>query len=264
MQCSNNLKQIGLALHNYHDVYQRLPYGSHPSLETAHWNWQPRILAFMEMSPLQNKLDFRIAARDGANYDLVREPQAAFLCPSDPTAREYCTEESFADTGDGRHWLLSQSDYAGCLGDYHNDTGVGQDPAYGNVWAVTGKWPSETRGMISRYGWGASFRDVTDGLSNTFCVGECIGSLCIIQNFASQCVATTAHPINYMNQSLMASRPTASNARWDEAIGFRSFHPGGALFLLGDASVRFVSDTIDGVAYRAAASRAGSESTGMQ
>jgi len=62
-----------------------------------------------------------------------------------------------------------------------------------------------------------------------------------------------------MNQSLINAIPTQGNPRWDESIGFRSFHPGGANFSLGDGSVRFVSENVDGQAYRAMASRMGGE-----
>jgi prepilin-type processing-associated H-X9-DG protein len=94
-------------------------------------------------------------------------------------------------------------------------------------------------------------------------VGECIGAFCITQNFASQSWGTTAHPINHMNKSLMDNMPTQANPRWDESIGFRSFHPGGANFLLGDGSVRFVSEGIDGPTYRAYASRANGEALNL-
>lgn len=257
-QCSNNMKQIGIALHNYHDTFKRLPFGSH---HADRWGWQPRMIQFMEMNALYDQLDFSVAAWQGGNHDLVRQIQPAFICPSDTFGDEFLSEENYADTGDGVHWILSQSDYAGCIGDYRNTTGVGQTPAYGNVGWGANTGPNQVRGMIGRWRWAAAFRDVKDGLSNTFCVGECIGALCITQNFATQCWATTAHPINYMNDSLMENRPswTPNNPRWDESIGFRSFHPGGAQFCMGDASVRFVSETIDGPTYRAAASRSGNE-----
>ena len=248
MQCSNNMKQIGLALHNYHDTYQRLPYGSH---HQNRWGWQPRVLAFLEQRNAFEKLDFNVASWQGTNIDIIRAKYPAFLCPSDPTSDRMLEEESFA----GPTWVISQSDYAACIGDYQNSTGVGQTPAYGNVGGTT----TEVRGMIGRWGWAAKFRDVTDGLSNTICVGECIGSFCITQNFGTQCFATTAHPINYLNKSLFDTIPTQSNPRWDESIGFRSYHPGGAMFQMGDGSVRFLAEMIDGATYRGLASRVGGE-----
>ena len=76
---------------------------------------------------------------------------------------------------------------------------------------------------------------------------------------SSQSWGTTAHPINFMNDSLKNNLPTQGNPRWDESIGFRSYHTGGANFALGDGSVRFIRDSIDGVTYRAMASRDGGE-----
>jgi len=257
--CTNNMKQIGVALHNYHDVNGRLPHGTFAATQQSRWGWQPRLLPFIEGGAEFNLLDFRIAAwqpdQNGNNFQCLRRIHRSFLCPSDTLSERIIQEEGF-----GAGWEISQSDYAGNIGDYINSTGIGATPAYGNVGFAANEGPNEVRGVISRWKWSASFRDVIDGLSNTFCVGECIGALCITQNFGTQCFATTAHPINYMNQSLIDSPPTPANPRWDESIGFRSFHPGGANFLLGDASVRFVSDTIDGVIYRGLASRMGRES----
>ena len=87
----------------------------------------------------------------------------------------------------------------------------------------------------------------------------CVGAFCITQNLASQSWGTTAHPINFMNDSLSRNLPTQANPRWDESIGFRSYHSGGANFLLADGSVRFISENIDGPTYRALGSRAGNE-----
>ncbi len=113
--------------------------------------------------------------------------------------------------------------------------------------------------MISRTGWSARFQDVSDGLSKTFLVGECVGALCITQSFASQCFATTAHPINYLNESLAADMPTIDNPRWDESVDFRSYHAGGALFATCDAAVQFIDNNIDGEIYRSLAYRAEGE-----
>jgi prepilin-type processing-associated H-X9-DG protein len=181
----------------------------------------------------------------------LKQKYPMFLCPSDPFSGAVREEEGFA----APTWVLSQADYAACAGDYKNSGGVGQPPDYGN----TGYGAPVSRGVMARWGWSARFADVPDGLSNTFAVGECVGAFCITQNLLSQCWGTTAYPINYQNKSLAATLPTQANPRWDESIGFRSFHPGGANFLLCDGSARFVREGIDGATYRAFASRDGGE-----
>jgi prepilin-type N-terminal cleavage/methylation domain-containing protein len=257
MTCQNNLKQIGLAMQAHHDARQRLPTSEHWDWppRPQRWGWLPKILPQLDDSALFDKLDFRVDAWMGSNYPLLREPYPPVLCPSNPRGRELREEENFA----APDWVLSQADYAANIGDHTNFTGVGELPPFGHVPPGS----SAIRGVISRTGWSARFRDVTDGLSKTFAVGECIGASSIVQNFASQSFATTAQPINFMNESLAATPPTMSNPRWDESIAFRSLHPGGANFLTCDAAVRFVDEGIDGATYRGLASRAGQESAAV-
>ena len=240
-QCVNNLKQIGLALHGYHGQWNQLP------CSDLKWNWQPRMLSFLEQDVEFQQFDFAKKSYEGANLQHLQRIHPEFLCPSDPTRNQLVEEEAGGNP-------FSQTDYAGSMGDYMNATGVGQTPTYGNVNKVV-----PVRGMIGRWGWSAGFEEVHDGLSNTIMVGECIGSVCICQSFGLESFATTAHPINYMNASLLATPPTMAIPRWDESIGFRSLHPNGATFCMGDGSVHFFSDNLDGFAYRALASRDGGE-----
>jgi prepilin-type N-terminal cleavage/methylation domain-containing protein/prepilin-type processing-associated H-X9-DG protein len=252
IKCTNNMKQLGLALHSYHDRSGRLPTSEHHNgFNPNRWSWGPKILADVEQTAVYNQIDFKVHSWQGNNYALLRERFTLFLCPSNRFADVMREEENFA----GPTWILSQCDYATVAGDYKNATGVGATPDYGNQSYTN----PVSRGMMARWGWSARFTEVTDGLSNTFMLGECIGAFCITQNFASQCWGTTAHPINFMNASLAVNLPTQGNPRWDESIGFRSFHPGGANFLLGDGSVRFIRESIDGATYRALASRANNE-----
>ena len=256
MSCGNNFKQLGIAFHNYHDTFKRVPYDTFhaPGGVTKYrWGWQPRMLPFMEQTARYDGLNFSLNAWEANNYALLKNPMPMFLCPSDALSEEIREEEGFA----APTWVLSQCDYGTVIGDYMNSTGVGATPVFGN----TGYGAPQVRGMSGRWGWGTKFAGVTDGLSNTFMLGECIGAMCITQNFGTQCWGTTAHPINYLNKSLQDNLPTQGNPRWDESIGFRSFHPGGAQFCMGDGSVRFVPETVDQVAYRAAASRANGEPT---
>lgn len=249
MECSNNMKQIGLALHNYHDTFKSLPM-SNPNCPAKRWGWMPRILPFIEGSAMHDSFDFALASWQGNNFQFLTQTHEGFLCPSDPLSTEIREEEFFA----APTWVISQADYAAVIGDYRNSTGVGATPAFGNVGCG-----NQVRGMIGRWGWSARLRDVTDGTSSTFMVGEVVGAMCIVQNWGVQSFATTAHPINFMNRSLFDNLPTQGNPRWDESIGFRSYHPGGCQFLMGDGSVRFVTETIDGPTYRALASRANGE-----
>jgi len=254
-QCKNNMKQIGLALHNYHDVANVLPSGRfHSGIGTYRWGWMPMILPYIDQAPTYNQLDFNVNGWQNGNYDFFKKPNPTFLCPSDPLAREVREEEGFA----APNWILAQADYAAVIGDYRNSTGIGQTPAYGN----TGYTNNRIRGSIGRWGYAARFADYKDGMSNTAVVGECVGAMCITQNWGTQSFGTTAHPINFMNDSLEQDLPTQANPRWDESIGFRSYHVGGAQFVLGDGSVRFISENIDGTTYRALASVRGREVLG--
>ncbi|HEY4262407.1 MAG TPA: DUF1559 domain-containing protein, partial [Schlesneria sp.] len=244
-QCKNNLKQLGLALHNYHDSFNMLPLED-PVCSGKRWSWIPMILPYVDQGPLYNSFDFNQASWQGTNFQYLQKTFPAFLCPSDALSAPLREEENFA----APTWIVAQADYSAVIGDYINGTGVGNAPAYGNTACYV-----QPRGMISRFASSARLRDVTDGLSNTFAVGETIGALCITQSWATENFGTTAHPINFMNASLISSIPTGANPRWDESIGFRSYHVGGAHFLMGDGSVKFVSENIDGTNYRALASR---------
>jgi prepilin-type N-terminal cleavage/methylation domain-containing protein/prepilin-type processing-associated H-X9-DG protein len=251
-QCVNNLKQIGLAMHGFHDANGILPAGnitcSGYEIQTR-WGWIPRIQSFMEQTVLTNAMNFNQASWQGS-FTYLQITWPGFLCPSDPYKGDILEEEDFA----APTWIISQADYAANIGDYMNSGGVGQLPAFGNVACLTA-----VRGPISRWGWAAQFAWITDGLSNTFLVGECIGRTSIVVNWGSESFATTAYPVNYMNQSLISNPPTQANPSWDASIGFRSFHPGGANFLMCDGSVRFVKDGIAGPTYRSLASIGGSE-----
>jgi hypothetical protein len=114
---------------------------------------------------------------------------------------------------------------------------------------------NNTRGVISRYGYSSRFSHIIDGLSNTIFVGEVIPSKCVWQDWGHQNFVTTAQVINYLNKTV-----ASNNA--DQSISYRSYHTGGAHFLLGDGTVKFISENINSKIYNALASRAGEETIG--
>ena len=263
-QCTNNMKQIGLALHGYHDTYKVLPSGDFHGNGTkpAGWCWIPKIFPYVDQGPAASQLDFTVHSWQGNNPAVLKNRFPLFTCPANPVGDVARSEErpAYATPQPASPWNLGQADYASCIGDYMNASGVGASPAYGNVGYGSN---GEVRGVIGRWGWAAKYALIPDGLSNTFFVGECVGVFCIDQNLTSQSYGTTAHPINYMNNSLFQNPPTESNPRWDESIGFRSYHPGGANFLLGDGTVHYITENIDMAVYRALASRDGAEAVSL-
>jgi prepilin-type processing-associated H-X9-DG protein len=212
--------------------------------------------------------------KDGSvqcNYKIMRTIYPGFLCPSNPLAREITGENQWTENPPSNSWAVSQCDYAVSIGDYRNVTGIG----WGQTNAVSveggsgtaGNSVTRVRGVIGMCGWAASFGEISDGLSNTYLLGECIGTLSYWQSWGVECFAPTAHPINSRNQWLIDKHPASATNQtidgltaWDWNVGFRSMHTGGANFTMTDGSVHFISETVDGTAYRAAASRMGNES----
>ncbi|MBA4191682.1 MAG: prepilin-type cleavage/methylation domain-containing protein [Planctomycetaceae bacterium] len=167
-QSQNNLKQIGLALHNYHDSYQRFPSGYladtySPSANPATldappgWGWGTLILPYVEQDALYRQLRLDLPAWDSANVTAVKNAPKVFLNPAAPNATP--TIQVKTDTGTvlaewGRsHYVVNNGQDESWVYVQHSLAGLpGTGPFYRN---------SKTR-----------MGDVTDGLSNTVFVGE--------------------------------------------------------------------------------------------
>ena len=305
-QCVNQLKQIGIGCHNYHDINGAFPAGNfwgptEGEVEPHAWqSWFLPFLPQMERQALYDQIDFSVnmitRSRAADNLTIAQNQLDELICPSDDfSGVELRTEEVYI--GSGTSPIVSQVSYASSVGDYQavpgntllTDTGQGMpfvdengdckgdNPPFGNKFynpnqtsggcggmgPGTGNpifnQPQRLRGVIGRFSWAASFRQITDGASKTFMAGECIGAWSVLQNFALQSFATTAHPINSGNVEILtgvAEWPEMpDNPEWGFSATFRSLHPGGANFVNCDGSVSFVQDTIDHFTYMALASR---------
>jgi prepilin-type N-terminal cleavage/methylation domain-containing protein/prepilin-type processing-associated H-X9-DG protein len=263
--CRNHLRQIGLAMHNYHETHQVLPvqtsYGP-PWGNRHHWGWIPRILPYLGEGNRANRFDFH---RDGlddtlravqgesvSNLRLIEQALPAVLCPSDPDA-----EVALLRADDAADLRLGLTSYAASVGDHANLTGDGDSSVNNYRFGNFATNAATVRGVISRGGWSARLRDIVDGSSNTILVGEVVPAWCAWVDWGHQNFSTTAHPINFRNGDFASHTLSAQDV--DAAIGFRSRHEGGAFFLFVDGSVEFVSEKIDMPIYRARASRAGGE-----
>ena len=276
--CKNNLKQYGLAIHNYHETHGCLvPAANYES----QWNnypvgWQVRILPFADQAALYNLMNFSTGGYGGgaAGVDLLL-PNGKYLrqmttpysiCPSD------------ASPSPDRNW--AQASYGGSMGSQRTDSangacnlfftpGVhfdnpGGSAGHGNT--------TEKRYIAGIFGRVLSekmtFADITDGPSNTIMVGEILpacsdhGGGWWHFNGMANAHCSTSVPLNtmttcnppYARQSPPYPACTAQN-NWNLSWGFRSAHVGGAHFLLGDGAVRLIGENIDYNTYQRLGSR---------
>ncbi|NLX99601.1 MAG: DUF1559 domain-containing protein [Rhodopirellula sp.] len=268
-QCSNNLKQIGLALHNYHDTYRSLPSGYimvpgpiPVAGSYASWGWGAFILPFIEQQPLHDRLSpgrFRLsdALTAGNAVDRVADLQApigAFRCPSDLAAPTNAGHSLPNNAGSGV--ATATSNYVGNNTSRKWHSGgylVGTDPGQPSQWNPPTPAASAPNGLFWRDS-SVNFRDIVDGTSNTIMAAERAWELTGPAGTAVRCNAAAVHGTNSSNEqtSIRINLGAGSVALGPSlagtsscVYGFSSPHPGGLGVVLADASVRFISLTID-------------------
>jgi prepilin-type N-terminal cleavage/methylation domain-containing protein/prepilin-type processing-associated H-X9-DG protein len=253
-QCTNNLKQIGLACHHYHDSYRCLPPGyfaaaSYPET-TPGWGWGAYLLPYLEQEPLYRQISFTQPMQQ--NPAVIGTMLKVFLCPSDLPP-----PQPFAITDGTLEPIVSAapSSYAASVGDDNSeaDAPTGNGVFYRN---------SKIR-----------FADITDGLSNTTILGDRAWSQ--VQGIWAGAInngitragsrnvwpnATASAPVLVLAHNNFINITTDSDGGLDD---LSSNHPGGANLLFADGSVHFLqSITSDGperLAFWALGTRAGGE-----
>jgi prepilin-type N-terminal cleavage/methylation domain-containing protein/prepilin-type processing-associated H-X9-DG protein len=292
MQCTNNLKQIGLGLFNYESANGVLPPtsiltgvepGSTARRFKSNWSVLGRISPFLEESALYNAINFSYKCSDPQNLTINTLAVSTFLCPSDPAPAHD------PSSNDG------QTSYGNVVGDWY-------------VW--------EELGQVNRVAFSPNvskrLAQFTDGLSNTTIFSESqighyefrtCGSLggmtysnypavpgtpAMVATIAPSCSTGDSGPrghISWGNGSVFNSGVTTANTpnakiilpgygsySWDlvtidedqggpvfACLTADSYHPGGVNTLMGDGSVRFTKDSVNGVTWRALSSIGGGE-----
>ncbi len=262
--CKNNLKQIGLALHNYHDIHSRLPaaqirwnqaiVASDPIVDRAQWSWATAILPQLDLGNVYDQIDFSSDLRIPANRETLRRKIAVYRCPTMPElGYANITDRIPGDTD------AAITDYA-VVG--HHEPSVP-----GNTFF---RRPYGASGLLAQNDW-ARFAEVTDGLTQTLAVtetrwsqvhaniigrGSCLGSAdCSFGSPWGQNAAVTTG--DKINQQLYS--PSGIPAFRYQII---SLHRGGAQFVFADGHVAFISENIDQTLLDALATRAGGEVIG--
>lgn len=271
MQCSNNLKQIGLALHNYHDTFKTFPQGNVvrisgtgvPPLRGDGWTWHARILPFVEQKSLYDQVSM-IVGTDIDNQNSARQLLAGrdtgltyFQCPTHPNPG------SLNPSKNG----YQLSTYNGVCGSvcFNNDQ---LDAATDVGYRGNGIFFMNSNIRIA---------DITDGTTNTFLVAEVQDELKGAPN--SNRMPGSDRRYNFSTNSddnpptdiseylIGMENDDPINANTRDASGFfnndgeyaGSYHPGGAQFCMGDGSVRFVGQTISMTIYQGISTRDGGE-----
>jgi len=249
MSCTNNLKQIGLALHLYHDVYRRLPPGwsaTHPNsgepyyLGKPGWAWSVSILPFLEQRSLHESIRLDLPITDPANTQVRVTPLAVYRCPTDTGNSTFILEPGAKPKPDYDPDFsateLATSNFIGVFGTIRMfDVCSGGGNCVGNGSVVFQR--------------GFRFADISDGLSNTYIVGERSSEIS-----ASTWLGVLAGG-DHAPGRVVGVAVTPPNSGEKAFCNFSSRHPAGTNFLAGDGSVKLAPETINMAVYHALCTR---------
>ncbi|MBA4032121.1 MAG: prepilin-type cleavage/methylation domain-containing protein [Planctomyces sp.] len=265
-QCKNNMKQLGLAIHNYHDVHDQMPLGT-----LNRHNWRIAILPMLDQAPAYTQLNFTSAGFRGdqtdANTTILRNWKvAAFACPSSPLetnpnyggwnpnryqGHHYAAVAGANNTGygncldfygvmcDNGPFQINRKERLADLTDGSSNVMVVAEQSNKVAWTGSPGWEFEgnrTQGPSGmRGGWYGP--ENLDGPTGTY--GQTAGVATVIYNPNAACGDFFQCGVTYSNSTNLASA-----------------HTGGIHVLMGDGAVRFVSDNIDLTTFKRVAMRA--------
>lgn len=261
--CGNNLKQLALALHLYHDTKKELPVSVSPWSEgpnpatgnTSGKGWVISVLPQLEEPALFDALKPGFTGRfeTGGGMklstlsELVKTQLSVLRCPSDDTSGELSNVQ-----WQWENKFVAVKNYKGVIGDTRigGATSIhqGTEPDCHKTIGCSGLF------YRNDYQEPVTFKKITDGLSHTLMLGEDLPrhNYHSVAFYANGDYASCSAPLNFKPE------PPIPNQWWN-VISFRSNHPGGAHFANADTSVRFISDGIDYKLYRALSTRNGGE-----
>jgi len=264
IQCANNLRQMGLALHDYHEAYGTFPWGHEHNTSDALGRpnqmlpWCTMILPYMEQDAIYRKFNITLPFNDPANNGAwAQTPLKVYICPSSPSQGKVYTDTWDSDprtngplTGN-QTWTVSTSDYSPSSG------------AHGSF--INLVWPGYNgrQDGVLQDNFQVRIADITDGTSNTFMVGELGGGPDVWmagQRYASPpydpssqyytwglAWADSFNAENWMQGSDSTGKnfPGTCTINCVNIQAFYSFHTRGANFVYADGSVHFLTADTD-------------------
>jgi type II secretory pathway pseudopilin PulG len=257
--CENNLKQVGLALHHYHQVYDCFPSAylyQAPGKDTSPWytepgwGWAALLLPFLEQQVLARQIDPAIPVDDPRYQELRKTVLRIFVCPSDHDTGVYTVLQESGDP------LLDAASNS-----YTANYGAGR----GEI----GERPNQGNGVFFRNST-ISVKDITDGTSTTFAIGERAswfaqapwvgaingGTIRVNPDSPTRYGGVEEAPVQVMAGVTNYLPP---NDPLSNLYGFFSAHPNTILFTFADGAVHPIYSSIHATVYQALATRAGNE-----
>ena len=235
-QCKNNLKQLGLALHNYHETASTLPPGW---IGGNRWGWNTMILPYLDQVPLYNSLS-SVGTGFGAAFTtfpaanvLLQTTLSVVRCPSD-------IGTPLVTYAGGTSTTFGRSNYPGVFG---------ATPVGVTLLTSNGSFFQNSK---------RNFSNFTDGLSNVIFVGErhtqpagtSEGGDTIWAGVGDEVIATESGIRLAVGETFTPiGSSSASYGAENRLTGFSSLHVGGAHFLMGDGAVRFISENVNSATY---------------
>jgi prepilin-type N-terminal cleavage/methylation domain-containing protein/prepilin-type processing-associated H-X9-DG protein len=257
VKCTNNMKQLGLALHNFHDTHQAFPASgwtqAGPGNPAGKFvGWRPLTLPFIEQENLQKLYDFNNDWWAGTNPTAAAVPVLTFQCPSTPQratvlsaiAKSPRPAMTFANP-------IAPTDYEAIMG---------VQPASINPHLPNAAYNASNRFSVMSRNSTTKFADITDGTTSTIMVVECAARPLVYRNRSANSSLANDQGIGWADSegpfSLDGAPADGSVEGWGPAGGCTfpmnkrndnepfSFHSGGGNFLFADGHVQFVRDTV--------------------
>jgi len=232
LQCKNQLRQMGLGLHLYHDLNSSFPPGSYvmgPNMPIqSGWGWAALILPCIEQNALYQRLDLKHGTATGNNLALIATPNSFWRCPSDIGLETISVVP------------VSYPPFQLASGNYCGSEGILSPMSHVKI------------------------ENISDGTSNTFLLGERMVQTGIDGTlpYTSSWCGHVAYVDDYDSFSvphLMPNRHHYLNISDVDPNCFGSRHFGGANFLMADGSLQFINNSIDGGVYEALGTANGGE-----
>jgi prepilin-type processing-associated H-X9-DG protein len=270
MQCTNNLKQIGLALHNYHDANGQFPSGHRVTVvngvNTYYTNWAIQLLPFIEQDNLYKLYNDSLPNIDISNKAVRETYVATYTCPSDANANRLLVPETGANNGSNNGIAYRTGSYRGMSG--VSATGFDQWAGFPSEVLVNMARGPGLRGVLhTDWPGGPSperLTNITDGTSNTLIAGERATRTHISRGtfWADSFNLYSLSGAYNQSASLLNDYDACIRIASDQAqckYGWGSFHTGLINFVFGDGSVRPVQTSIDMRVFTFLATIAGGE-----